>query len=430
MAEKDRSKEELAAEIKLLQKRILELETSDGERKQQQQQQQQQDKTIRRLATVVRDSNDAITIQDFEGNITAWNHGAERMYGYSEKEALEMNIGLLTTPDKLAEQKEFTRRIIAGEAITSFETQRVTKDKRVLDVWLAVTKILEDDGKPIGIASTERDITERKQQQQQQVQAEVIKKLNIELEERIRQRTSELAAANDNLARSNKELEQFAYVASHDLQEPLRTMTSFVELLERRYKGKLDKEADEFIAYIIQGAIRMQTLIADLLELSRVNAMGGTFVDTDSAHALGMALANLRSDIDSSGAIITSNDMPVLLADRSQLIQLFQNLIENGIKFRRDEKPHINVSARRDGASWLFAVRDNGLGIEPQYADKIFRIFQKLHGNDKYPGSGIGLAICKKIVECHGGRIWMESRFGEGSTFYFTVPIKGGDTNA
>ncbi len=372
------------------------------ERKRQQQQQ------IRRLATVVRDSYDAITIQDFKGQIITWNRGAELMYGYSEKEALEMSINLLTRPDKVAEQNDFTRRLIAGEKITSFETKRVTKDGRILDVWLTVTKVLDDSGKPVGIASTERDVTERNKQQQQQQQNKAIKKIN------------------EDLVRSNKELEQFAYVASHDLQEPLRTITSFVELLERRYKGKLDTEADEFIGYITQSTSRMNELIADLLELSRINTSGGEFTPIDSAYALGMALDNLRSAIDSSGAIITSNDMPVLIADASQLTQLFQNLIDNGMKFRRDETSHINISVRRDGGAWLFAVADNGIGIELQYADKIFQIFQKLHGKDKYPGSGIGLAISKKIVERHGGRIWVESKFGEGSTFYFTIPTKEG----
>jgi len=176
--------------------------------------------------------------------------------------------------------------------------------------------------------------------------------------------------------------------------------------------------------------LRMETLIRDLLELSRVNSMDGAFAETDSASALERALVSLRSTIEASGAIITSNDMPVIFAYEGQLIELFQNLIDNGIKFRRDDRIYINVSAKRDGAAWLFAVADNGLGIEPQYKDKIFQIFQKLHGKDKYPGSGIGLAICKKIAERHGGRIWVESKFGEGSTFYFTIPIKGGGAHA
>jgi PAS domain S-box-containing protein len=378
-----------------------------GRNKQQQQQQQ-----IRRLATVVRDSNDAITIQDFEGNILSWNRGAELMYGYNEKEALQMSIDLLTRTDKVAEQKEFTRRLIAGEKITSFETQRVTKDGRILDVWLTVTKVLDDDGKPVGIASTERDVTERnKQQQRRQQQHELITKLN------------------EDLARSNKELERFANIASHDLQAPLRTMTSFIELLARRYKGKLDTQADEFIEYIVKDALRMQALIESLLELTRVDTACGMLIETDSASALRAALDNLRSAIDSSGAIITSNDMPVLVADVSQLTQIFQNLIDNGIKFRRNEKPHINISARREGAAWLFAVADNGIGVEPQYVDDVLQMTRKLVLRDKYPGSGVGLSICKKIVERHGGRIWMESIFGKGSTFYFTIPVKTGGTH-
>jgi len=396
MAQKDKSKEELFEEIKLLQKRIAELETPASSSKQQQQQQQQQQ--IRRLATVVRDSNDAITLKDFDGRIIAWNHGAELMYGYSEEEALQMNVRQLTPPDKEVEHAEFIRRLEAGETIASFETQRVSKDGRILDVWLTVTKVLDDDGKPVGIASTERDVTERNKAKAELVIAN--KKLAFENEEK-EKRAAELEGANkektklnEDLERSNKELEQFVHIASHDLQAPLRTMTSFIELLARRYKGKLDTQADEFIAYIVQDALRMQTLIESLLELTRVDTACGMLIETDSASALRAALDNLRSAIDSSGAIITSNDMPVLVADASQLIQLFQNLVDNGIKFCCDEKPHINVSARREGAAWLFTVADNGIGVEPQYVDDVLQMTRKLVLRDKYPGSGFGLSIC------------------------------------
>jgi light-regulated signal transduction histidine kinase (bacteriophytochrome) len=230
----------------------------------------------------------------------------------------------------------------------------------------------------------------------------------------------------EDLECSNKELEQFAYVASHDLQEPLRMVSSYVQLLQRRYKGKLDSDADEFIAYAVDGATRMQRLINDLLTYSRVGTRGKEFEKTECSRALGQAMANLSGAIEASGAAVTNGDLPTFKADESQLIQLFQNLIDNAIKFRSKGPPRIQVNASKKEKEWLLSVSDNGIGIDPQYAERIFIIFQRLHERDKYPGTGIGLAICKRIVERHGGRIWVESEPGKGSTFYFTIPSKQG----
>jgi len=227
------------------------------------------------------------------------------------------------------------------------------------------------------------------------------------------------------LERSNKELGEFAYVASHDLQEPLRTISSYVQLLERRYKDKLDSDASEFIAYAVEGAARMQRLINDLLTYSRVGTRGRPFEAADSGHALGQAIANLQQTIEENEAVVFNEDMPPVHGDEIQLTQLFQNLIENAIKFRGPEKPYIHISAKKIEAGWIFSVRDNGIGIDPQFKERIFQIFQRLHTADKYPGTGIGLAICKRIVERHGGRIWVESEPGKGATFYFTLPEKG-----
>lgn len=224
------------------------------------------------------------------------------------------------------------------------------------------------------------------------------------------------------LARSNAELQQFAYVASHDLQEPLRMVSSYTQLLAKRYRGRLDADADDFIAFAVDGAARMQKLIQDLLAYSRVGTRNLERQAVSMDSVLEYATDMLQLVIKDTDAAVTHESLPSIKVDERQMTQLFQNLISNAIKFRGQEPPRIHVSATRLDGEWLFSVHDNGIGIEPQYADRIFVIFQRLHNRDDYPGTGIGLAICKKIVERHGGRIWMESEPGKGSTFFFTVP--------
>jgi len=253
-----------------------------------------------------------------------------------------------------------------------------------------------------------------------------VERVNRQLHQEIdvRRRAEEsLRDYSAELARSNTDLQQFAYVASHDLQEPLRAVSSFSQLLARRYQGKLDSDADDFITFIVEGATRMQTLINDLLAFSRIGTRGKPFALVECENVLQAAKENLDVAIAESGATITHDPLPALVADATQLTQLFQNLLGNAIKFRRPgEAPRIHVSSKRQDGGWRLSVQDNGLGIDPQYFDRIFIIFQRLHGRDKYAGTGIGLAICKKIVERHGGRIWVESERGEGSTFYFVIP--------
>jgi PAS domain S-box-containing protein len=231
----------------------------------------------------------------------------------------------------------------------------------------------------------------------------------------------------ENLKRSNLELEQFAYVASHDLQEPLRMVTSYTQLLEQRYKGKLDADADEFIKYAVDGANRMRRLIDDLLSYSRVNSRGNPFRPTESELALDVALKNLQISIEENGAVVTHDQLPEVMADEGQLVQLLQNLIGNAIKFHAKEPPCVHVSAKHlQEKEYLFSVQDNGIGIDPQYFDRLFKIFQRLHTKEEYPGTGIGLALCKRIVERHSGRIWLESQPGKGTTIYFTLNNKKG----
>jgi light-regulated signal transduction histidine kinase (bacteriophytochrome) len=223
------------------------------------------------------------------------------------------------------------------------------------------------------------------------------------------------------LKRSNDELQQFAYVASHDLQEPLRMVASFTQLLAERYDNQLDDKAKKYIHYAVDGAVRMQLLINDLLAYSRIGTKAKPLETIDLNTVLGEVINNLKINIDEAKAIITNEELPEVQADASQLVQLFQNLIGNAVKFRGTGFPHIHISARDEGREWRFSVRDSGIGIDPQYADKVFTIFQRLHTREEYPGSGIGLAICKKIVERHGGRIWFESELGKGTTFFFTI---------
>jgi PAS domain S-box-containing protein len=233
---------------------------------------------------------------------------------------------------------------------------------------------------------------------------------------------TELQTQKQDLARSNAELQQFAYVASHDLQEPLRMIISYLELLERRYKGHLDAKADQFIAYAVDGANRMQTLINDLLSYSRVGRRGESLQRVDSATILQNVLTNLQLAIAESKAIITHDPLPKVNADPSQLTQVFQNLISNAIKFRRQDPPQIHLGVKHTPSNWLFSVQDNGIGIESQYLERIFVIFQRLHSRTEYSGTGIGLAVCKKIIHSQGGNLWVESQPGQGSTFYFTLP--------
>jgi light-regulated signal transduction histidine kinase (bacteriophytochrome) len=280
--------------------------------------------------------------------------------------------------------------IRGGETMEHHETVRVRKDGKRLDVSFTFSPIKDGQGKITGVAGIARDITEAKQ-------------------------------AEADLRRSNSELEQFAFVASHDLQEPLRAMAGTVQVLQRRYQGQLDARADEIIGHAVAAVTRMQTLVSDLLAFSRLNRHGDSFAPTDFATILQDVTANLEVAIAESGAAITHDSLPEVIADASQMRQLLQNLLSNSIKFRGKQPLQIHVSARREENTWLFSIRDNGLGIEPQYFERIFVIFQRLVTRDEYPGTGIGLAVCRKITERHGGRIWLESEIDKGTTFFFTI---------
>ena len=259
------------------------------------------------------------------------------------------------------------------------------------------------------------------------VEINAVKELRKAIVNIVLRQADELAILAQDLERSNAELKRFAYVASHDLQEPLNHVSNYVQLLEMRYGDRLDTDAKDFIGFAEEGVSLMQTLIDDVLLYSKVDSQGSEFTRTNVDVALGKALTNLQQRIDESNATVVIEDtMPTLMADGTQLMQLFQNLILNAIKFRSEAAPEIHIKAERLEDEWLFAVQDNGIGIDPQFSDRIFVIFQRLHTRDEYPGTGMGLAICKKIIECHRGKIWVESELGQGSTFYFTIPVGGG----
>jgi PAS domain S-box-containing protein len=291
----------------------------------------------------------------------------------------------------------------------------IARDGKVVSFHCEAKMVRHDDGQPWFIHGVAFDITELKTAEAQ------LKKAHDELEVRVQERTAELATANKELASSNAELEQFAYVASHDLQEPLRMITSFTQLLVSRYRGNLDTDADEFIHFIADGAKRMSSLINDLLEYSRVGTRGRPLSPTDCSTVFELACNNLRVAIEEAGATITSDPLPKVMGDEIQLLQLFQNLIGNAVKFRGEQPVKVHVGVEPHKGNWLFRISDNGIGIEPQHAERIFIIFQRLHNRLQYPGTGIGLAICKKIVERHGGRIWVESEPGAGATFCFLL---------
>jgi signal transduction histidine kinase len=266
----------------------------------------------------------------------------------------------------------------------------------------------------------------RQEMQRRREAEEALRSLNSDLERRIAERTAELAERAKDLARSNSELQQFAYVASHDLQEPLRMVASFTQLLGRRYKDKLDNDARDFINYAVDGATRMQSLISDLLTYSRVGTQAKPLAATSCDDVLDRVLLGLSIAIEENHAVIEREPLPTVMADSLQIGQLFQNLIANAIKFHGSEVPRVHIRADRDGSGWKFSVRDNGIGIAPEHAERIFAIFQRLHTRTEYPGTGIGLAVCKKIVERHGGRIWIEPAPVKGTIFCFLLPAVAG----
>jgi len=334
------------------------------------------------------------------GEIVLLNVRAEHQFGYHRDELIGQQVKNII-PEGFAERLLTDAMRSAEDALaqqigTGIELTGQRKNGSEFPIEIMLSPLESAGG--ILVTAAIRDISVRKK-----AQAQLLQKV-------------------EELNRSNEELGQFAYVASHDLQEPLRMVASYTQLLSKRYKGKLDADADEFIAFAVDGANRMQRLIQDLLTYSRVGTKGNELRDTSSEDALEQALRNLRGAIEGSGAQVAHDPLPAVLADEMQLVQLFQNLVGNAIKYQSPGVPRVHISAARNGGQkWIFSVQDNGLGIDPQYFERIFGMFQRLHRREEFAGTGIGLAICKKIVERHGGSISVESQPGHGSTFRFAL---------
>ena len=358
-----------------------------------------QKQAARYARSLIEASVDPLATVSPDGKVTDVNEATVKVTGVPREKLVGTDFAnYFTEPEKAREgyQRAFSKGFVTDYPLTIRHVEG-----RLTDVLYNASVYKDAQGNVLGVFAAARDITDRKK-------AEV------------------LARRTEELARSNAELEQFASVASHDLQEPLRTVANFAQFLEERYKGKLDAKADEFIDFMVDAAARMQQLISDLLAYSRVGSRGKQFVPADGAALLEQALRNLQAAVEESGAQITRDPLPTVKCDPAQIVQVFQNLVGNSIKFRSGQPPRIHVGVERGPSEWLFSVKDNGIGIDPQHADRVFEIFQRLHTRREYPGSGIGLTIAKKIVERHGGRIWVESKLHQGATFFFTLPVSGG----
>jgi PAS domain S-box-containing protein len=357
-----------------------------------------------RLLAAVEFSPNGLIMSDGNGKIVLVNREVERLFGYWREELLGQSIEMLVPHRFHGRHSEYRAGFYESPRARVMGAGRdlyaLRKDGTEFPVEIGLNPVQTDEG--LYVLSSVVDIAARKK-----------------AEEALRR-------AAEDLKRSNEELEQFAYVASHDLQEPLRMVIGFLNLLEERYKPQLDENATKYINFAVDGARRMSQLISDLLAYSRVEHIGANIQPVDLNKILGSATANLRNSIQESSAQITNDELPTVPGNSTRLTQLFQNLMGNAIKFRREGvPPQIHIGCRMERDHWLLSVKDNGIGVAPEYKDKIFMIFQRLHGREKYPGTGIGLAICKKIVERHGGSIWIESNSGEGSAFFFTLPCSG-----
>ena len=350
------------------------------------------------LASIVESTEDAVFSGSLStGTIQSWNPGAEQLFGYSQAEAIGMPIQCLFPPERAVEKDEILDEITKGRSIRQLETVRLKKTGERVDVSLTVTPMVNEAGQVAGASVIARDISTTKRIQQ------------------------DLQRSNWKLKQINEELKEFTYVASHDLREPLRTIRSFCELLRDAYHGKLDDQADRWIAFMVDGAERMHRMIDDLLDYSRIDSRQLVRELTDFNNLMRAVIGDLTQAITEASAVVTCDQLPVLPVDPTQVHQLLLNLVGNAIKYRGDAAPTVHVTARQLSGTWEFSVSDNGIGIDREHFERIFGLFKRLNSRQKYAGTGIGLTVCRKIVQRHGGRIWVTST-GTGSTFHFTIP--------
>ncbi|MHB1357902.1 MAG: PAS domain-containing sensor histidine kinase [Anaerolineae bacterium] len=375
---------------------------------------------------LIESSLDLLVTINVDGKITDINLATEKITGVPREKLIGTDWWEYFTQPDLA-HAEFLQ-VLEKEQISDYQLVVRHTSGALYDVLVNASVFKDEHGKVLGVFAAARDITRREQAERalrESIAHEYQAKLSEQQQqlEREQKAAQELREKTDELLRSNQELLQFAYVSSHDLQEPLRMVVSYTQLLAERYRGKLDEKADKYIGYAVEGAKRMQNLINDLLAYSRVSTQAKPFVETNCSDLVNEVVHDLGKAIEGNDVEVIVGDLPTVLADRSQLGRVFQNLIANAVKFRGDARPRVEVTAHQNGDNWEFCVSDNGIGIDPQFHERIFIIFQRLHERGAYPGSGIGLTICKKIVERHGGRIWIESEFGAGSRFWFTLPV-------
>jgi PAS domain S-box-containing protein len=373
-----------------------------------------------KFRTLLEAAPDAMIISSEDGRISLVNSQAEVMFGFRREELIGQNIRELVPDWTASSPLSLDSHGFAPTGLSSpKELWAVRKNKQRYPVEISLSPLQTEEG--LLLTSAIRDITERKKAD------EAIRELNTTLEQRVAERTQELLQSNEALRQSNDDLNQFAYAASHDLQEPLRMVALYSQMLQRKYGGELDPETDQYVGFIVGGAKRMEMLLKDLLTYSQTGANVGPAGPIDCEPVMRKVLLNLQASIEQNSAIISWDSLPTVQAHEVRLVQLLQNIIGNAIKYRSEAPPKIRIAAERRDADWLFVVEDNGIGIEPEYAPQIFGIFKRLHGQN-YPGTGIGLAICQRIVERYGGRIWVESKPGEGSRFCFTLPPAAGQS--
>lgn len=357
------------------------------------------------FSSIINFSDDAIVSCNLHGTVMSWNSGAQQLFGWTQEEIIGKSILTLIPATLHEEEYSILRKIKQGDFVRHYETMRIKKDGGLIDVSLTASPIKNSEGFIIGASKISRDITSIKKANA------AILKLNDRLERRAL-----------DLQESNLELERFAYIASHDLQEPLRMVTSFLQLLKKKYSGQLDETAEQYINFAVDGGERMKKLIHDLLEYSRVNVNKDDYAEIDLNQLIEYVRELFKESIVATGAELIIHRLPMIYGRKAQFTQLFQNVISNSIKYRGNQPLRIEIGCTEKKSEWEFYIKDNGIGIDPKFNEKIFIIFQRLHNRSEYAGTGIGLSICKKIVERHGGKMWVESSLGEGSTFRFTIP--------